>query len=415
MQQNARAARPAITAGSIPPALFAGDPADDDDAPSLFRPDELRDIHALASSLLKPEPEQRLLLALRRRLRPEVVKLLDAGMDTPELEALLEANLRALMEIWSPRADLLDSGDDPHFVAEVDDAGLAQLRFGDGDSGRAVEAGMSFIATYRTGNGREGLVGPEAIAHVVFRSGFNDGVTLVRNPLSSAGAVDPESVAEVKAFAPAAVRKDLQRAITAGDYATLVQYLRFPERNPRVQAAAGNLYWNRSWYEADVAVDEFGTSDLDADLQTSVAGLLHRYRRMGHDLRVGRADSVPLRIELELLVQPRHLRAHVVAAVRDALSNRILPDGSLGFFHPDNLSFGAAVYVSRIVAAVMAVDGVAKVCVARLERLADESRGNPDFADGLLKLGPNEIARLDNDPAVPENGLLVFAAVGGGR
>ncbi len=415
MQQNARAARPAITAGSIPPALFAGDPADDDDAPSLFRPDELRDIHALASSLLKPEPEQRLLLALRRRLRPEVVKLLDAGKDTPDLEALLEANLRGLMEIWSPRADLLDSGDDPHFVAEVDDAGLAHLRFGDGDTGRAVEAGMSFVATYRTGNGREGLVGPEAIAHVVFRSGFNDGVTLVRNPLPSAGAVDPESVAEVKAIAPAAVRKDLQRAVTAGDYATLAQYLRFPARNPRVQAAAGNLYWNRSWYEADVAVDEFGTSDLDADLQTSVAGLLHRYRRMGHDLRVGRADSVPLRIELELLVQAHHLRAHVVAAVRDALSNRALPDGRLGFFHPDNLSFGEAVYVSRIVAAVMAVDGVAKVCVARLERLADESRGNPDFADGLLKLGPNEIARLDNDPAVPENGLLVFAAVGGGR
>ena len=116
-----------------------------------------------------------------------------------------------------------------------------------------------------------------------------------------------------------------------------------------------------------------------------------------------------------ILVQAHHLRAHVVAAVRDALSSRALPDGRLGFFHPDNLSFGEAVYVSRIVAAVMAVAGVTKVCVARLERLADEPHRNPDFADGLLKLGPNEIARLDNDPAVPENGLLVFAAVGGGR
>lgn len=414
MQQNARAARPAITAASIPPAIFAADPADDD-APSLFRPEDLQNIHALASSLLKPEPEQHLLMALRRRLKPDVVKLLDAQKDTPELEALLEANLRALMETWSPRADLLGSGDDPHFVAEVDDAGLAHLRFGDGDTGRAVEAGMSFVASYRAGNGREGLVGPEAIAHIVFRSGFNDGITLVRNPLPSAGAVDPESVSEAKAFAPAAARKELQRAVTAGDYATLARYVRFPQRNPRVQAAAGNLYWNRSWYEADVAVDEFGTSELDADLETAVTGMLHRYRRMGHDLRVGRADSVPLRLEIELLVQPHHLRAHVVSAVRDALSNRALTNGSLGFFHPDNLSFGEAVYVSRIVAAIMDVDGVAKVCVARLDRLADKPGTNPDFANGLLALRPNEIARLDNDPASPENGLLVFTAVGGGR
>jgi hypothetical protein len=130
---------------------------------------------------------------------------------------------------------------------------------------------------------------------------------------------------------------------------------------------------------------------------------------------VDAADAVPLRLELDLCIQANHLRAHVLAAVRAALGNRALPGGQRGFFHPDNLTFGEAVYVSRIVAAVMAVEGVADVKVVRLERLGRRKHRNPDLPKGLLKLRPNEVARLDNDPAVPENGILVFRHVRGGR
>jgi hypothetical protein len=126
---------------------------------------------------------------------------------------------------------------------------------------------------------------------------------------------------------------------------------------------------------------------------------------MGHDLRVERAEFVPLRLELALCVKPDYLRAHVFAAVKEAIAT---------FFRPDSLRFGEGVYVSRIVAAVMAVDGVAEVNVTRLERLAQKTPGHPPD-DGILTLKPNEIARLDNDPAMPENGILSFGDVGGGR
>jgi hypothetical protein len=98
---------------------------------------------------------------------------------------------------------------------------------------------MSFIATYRTGNGRAGLVGAESIVHAVFRRNFNDGITAVRNPLPASGAVEPESVADVRVLAPASFRKDLERAVTAEDYATLAQYLRFPRRDPRPAICSG--------------------------------------------------------------------------------------------------------------------------------------------------------------------------------
>ncbi|MEA2871008.1 MAG: hypothetical protein QOH67_984, partial [Hyphomicrobiales bacterium] len=271
-----------------------------------------------------------------------------------------------------------------------------------------------FLATYRIGNGRAGLVGAEAIFHVVV-GGFSDVITGVRNPLRSTGAVDPQPMAEVKMFAPGAFRKDIERAVTAEDYATLAQYVRYPERDPHVQSASGALRWNGSWYEADVAIDALGTADLDPSLRAEIQRRLYRYRRMGHDLRVGAAGLVPLRLELDLCVKPDYLRAHVLAAARSALSNRALPGGRRGFFHPDNLTFGAAVYVSRIVAAAMGVEGVAEVEVVRLERLEHDRRANPDLAKGLLALAPGEIARLDNDPAVPENGILTFRNVRGGR
>jgi hypothetical protein len=313
--------------------------------------------------------------------------------------------------VWHPVYDLLDSGpDDAEFVAEIDDTGRAHLRFGDGDTGRAVEIGMSFTATYRTGNGRAGLVGAETIVHAVWRQNPVDNlIRRVRNPLPSAGAVDPEPVAEVKMYAPAAFRNDLQRAITAADYATLARYTRFPIRNPRVQNAAGALVWSGSWYEADVGIDEFGTATLEEVLRTSVTSSLGRYRRMGHDLRVDNARSVPLRLELDLCIKEHYLRAHVLVAVREAIQN---------FFAPDNVTFGEAVYVSRIVAAVMAVDGVKEVEVVRLERIAQRESDPPLAApssSGILRLRPNEVARLDHDPAQPENGFLTFRNVRGGR
>jgi len=216
-------------------------------------------------------------------------------------------------------------------------------------------------------------------------------------------------------FAPGAIRKELGRAITAEDYAQLAQYIRYPKRDPRVQSASGALRWAGSWYEVDVAVDAFGTSDLDPSLQASVEQGLRRYRRMGHDLRVGAAGIVPIRLELDLCVKPEYLRAHVVAAIRDALSSRSLRGGRRGFFHPDNLTFGNAVYASRIIAAIMAVDGVAEVQIVRLERLAHARHPRPRHPIELLPLGPNEIARLDNDPAMPENGILAFRRVRGGQ
>jgi hypothetical protein len=96
----------------------------------------------------------------------------------------------------------------------------------------------------------------------------------------------------------------------------------------------------------------------------------------------------------------------------DVFSNRILPGGGRGFFHPDNLTFGEGIFLSKIVATAQAVPGVECVKVTRFQRLFESA--NHEIENGVLPLRVNEVAQLDNDPNFPEHGKLEIQ-VGGGR
>ena len=377
------------------------DPAEEPVDAQTYRPY----LHQPALTFSQPLP---VAAAAREILRQEPRQALPAVRLTGRL-TLAGA---VVQNRWLAQADLLASyADDYHFAVEMDDARRAHLRFGDGELGHKPEAYTEFTATYRTGNGGAGNVGAEAITTVVQRHTLLTGVALkARNPLAAVGGTEPESVAEVKLFAPQAFRQSLQRAVIAEDYANIVMR-EFPGE---VQRAAASLRWNGSWYEVLVAVDPLArvqTAAELAELLAAITGRLYRYRRIGHDLRVAAAQYVPLDIELLVCVKAHYLRGHVKAALLNVFSNRDLPNGQRGFFHPDDLSFGEGVYLSDLVAAAQGVTGVESVVVTKLQRLFD---GNHQaIEEGILKLGPLEVARLDNDPNFPENGKLVLDVRGG--
>ncbi|MGH8905009.1 MAG: putative baseplate assembly protein [Egibacteraceae bacterium] len=347
----------------------------------------------------------------------EGLEAADAAFSGPARDALRHDPRDALPVIrlradpqeadWTARRGLLASGaKDRHFVAELDNDGVTCLRFGDGELGRAPRPGTRFLADYRIGNGTAGNVGAETIRRIVFCTNDPGAVKLVRNPLPAEGGTEPQPLAEVKLFAPGAFRHQLQRAVTADDYAALAGQL------PGLQRAAASLRWNGSWYEAEIAVDPLGGKDADDALLERVREGVFRYRRIGHDLVVEPARSVPLLLGLSVCVLPHHLRAHVNAALLDAFSNRPLRGGRRGFFHPDSLTFGDDIDVSRLVALAQSIPGVESVEVTTLQRLFEGDHG--ELTQGFLALGPLEIARLDNDPAFPENGQLQLK-IGGGR
>lgn len=316
---------------------------------------------------------------------------------------------------WQVRPDLIGSGpDDADFVVEIDNTGRASLRFGDGDLGRRPALGARFTAVYRVGIGRRGNVGAEAIAVAVTKNPLRGVKIIPRNPMPARGGQEPEPIEEVKARAPGAARADLQRAVVAEDYARIAETRPArpgDARKPRVQRAAASLRWTGSHYEVLVAIDPLGEPEADPQLLADVERLLSRYRRIGHDVRVVKARYVPLYIEMNVCLEPHALRSRVEAALLDAFGARELPGGGRGFFHPDNVTFGGGVYTSRLVSVAQAVEGVRSVEITRLERAFEGPNG--EIASGVLPLGPLEIERLDNDPANPENGVLVLHMRGG--
>jgi len=327
---------------------------------------------------------------------------IDPRSATPRI-ASLKSTLGAVTDFWTPRRDLMASAADAtDFVVEIENNGRARIRFGDDERGKRPDPDTVFVATYRIGNGVAGNVGAEAIAHIV--STANGMFTDLYNPMPAAGGVAPEDIEAARRDAPQAFRTQ-ERAVTAADYAAAA------ERLPEVQHAAATFRWTGSWYTVFLTPDRFGGGDIEARFSARLRRHLERFRMAGYDLEISTPRYVPLDVALHICVQPDYFRADVLAAVGKVLSSNVLPDGTLGFFDPDNFSFGQAVYLSRIIAAVQAVEGVDSVRVDTFQRL-----GTPNSTAlevGVIPIGALEIAQLANDPNFRERGRLTLHAGGG--
>ncbi len=156
-----------------------------------------------------------------------------------------------------------------------------------------------------------------------------------------------------------------------------------------------------------MCIRDSGSGAPTPELLDAVTQALEAYRRIGHDLVVGPARLVPLDIALTVCALPGHQHGQILAELY-----RVLGAGRGGFFHPDTQTFGEPVRLSRLVAVAAAVPGVESVQVTRLQRLFEQDRGERE--DGVLRLGPLEIATCDNNPDWPENGRLAIS-LGGAR
>ena len=300
-------------------------------------------------------------------------------------------------ERWEPVPELLNSDRfAADFVVETEEDGSARVRFGDGVLGRQPTPDVDFTATYRVGTGRAGNVGAEALRRIV----TDQPVKGVTNPLPAVGGTDPEPIEHARLYAPQAFRTQ-KRAVTEADYAA------FAEGHPEVQKAGATRRWTGSWDTIFITVDRIGGRSIDDAFEDDLRAFLDPFRLAGHDIEINGPAFVALQLDLAVCVAPGFVRSHVKAALLDAFSSAT----RRGFFHPDNFTFAQPVYVSSIVATAMGVTGVEWVDVTALHRYGELPR--TEVADGELRLGRLEIARLDNDPSRPENGRLEIAMKGG--
>jgi predicted phage baseplate assembly protein len=304
---------------------------------------------------------------------------------------------------WHPQRDLLASGPfDRNFVVETEDDAAVYLRFGDDHHGLRPNEDLEFHADYRVGNAIQGNIGFDTLAHITIA---DTSIIRVWNPLPAWGGREPESIEQVRRLAPVAFRQQ-ERAVTAEDYAAMAEHY------PGVQKAAATLRWTGSWYTVFLVIDRICGLPVDQDFEDEVRRYMEKYRMAGHDLEVEGPRFVPLEIDLLVCVAPEHFRSDVKQDLLRVFSSADLPDGRTGLFHPDRFTFGQPVYLSVIVAAAQAVDGVAGV--RRITTFQRQGKPETDArASGPLLLQRFEIARLDNDPNFPDRGVFRLELEGG--
>lgn len=320
---------------------------------------------------------------------------------------------------WMPVPNLLSSTEfDRHFVVDVDDDLRGVLRFGDGEAGERFINIPQFDVWYRVGNGRPGMIGADALTHLVLPNVIPltwPAIDHLRNPLPALGAADPETIEQVRQYAPAAFRARQFRAVTERDYRDAAMTI------AGVAGAVAGFRWTGSWYTVFVGIDPEnpghvltdarGVTRLEPVFKQRVLDGLTRYRLAGYDLEIRSARYVPLDIAIEVCVKRGFFRGDVAHAVSLELGAVRGPHDAAAFFNPANFTFAQPVYLSRIYAAVAGVEGVESARVSTFHRHGRLPAG--ELESGVLPIAPWEIARLDNSRSNMENGTLTITAGGG--
>jgi len=323
-----------------------------------------------------------------------------AGTNAQEPAAAPQA---AVVRQWHLQQDLLNSEPAaPDFVIEMEDDGRAFLRFGFGNLGQPPAPGTLFFARYRVGNGSAGNIGPDTIAHlrVPDEAGSDEAirlgvVTAVRNPLPARSGLDAETLDEARLYAPEAFRHQ-ERCVTPDDYAERTGHY------PSVDQARAVIRQVGAWRTAFIYVRRSDSAPLAPTFCDRLRAYLEPYRYMGTEIEIAEPYYVALRVALRVFlkagVQPTVARAELARVFGDTT----LDDGSPAFFAPANFHFGESVYQSRVIAAAMAVPGVAWVEATEFCRA--------DAAGVVLEeiaMGPLEIAELGSQSGRAHGVLLL--------
>jgi predicted phage baseplate assembly protein len=258
----------------------------------------------------------------------------------------------------------------------------------------------AFTAGYRIGNGLAGNVGAESLINFAGDPGIQSCI----NPIAAAGGVDPETTDQIRRRAPQAFLTQ-ERAVTMADYATVT------ETNAQVEDAAAESRWTGSWYTVFIAAKPRNGSNLSASLNKTLTQYVNRYRLAGQDIKIEGPDYVPLEIELTICVDPAYFQAKVRTALLQVLGSGTQPNGQPALFAPGSFKFGQTVYLSPIYAAARLVAGVKTVTATVFQRQGVATLAY--LQTGEIPMGPFQVARMDNDPSLPNHGQLTLVLLGG--
>ena len=290
---------------------------------------------------------------------------------------------------------------DTHYQVVDLDNGQNRVLFGENINGRRPPKYAHIEMNYLVGLGQAGNVA----AHTLTRlpAGI-PGIVNVFNPLPASGGRDAETEAHGKMWGPKNIRRQ-ERAVTPEDYAREAMAV------AGVSRAIARFVWTGSWVTVRVTLDPQGEETLGAEVKKQVYDHLMTRKMAGYDIQIWPAVYVPLDISIRCCLEQLAFRDQVFRDLKSALGSGTGSDGSQGFFHPDNWSFGQSVTLAGLYAAVARVKGVECAEVLTFKRLFRQQ--GPELSQGLIPMQWDEIARMEDDPSFPEHGRLALELVGG--
>jgi len=209
----------------------------------------------------------------------------------------------------------------------------------------------------------------------------------------------------VQQLAPEQFRYLTYRAVLPADYADAAERLSW------VQRAGAVFRWTGSWTTAFVTPDPKGAFSMTPAQLTELENQIDRFRQAGRPAFVLNPIYATLDLQITICVQPTSYRGDVEAAVLIALFGSKGFRPKIGFFSPDNFTFGTALERSELEAAIQNVPGVHAV-----EEILIRRRGYFDwrpFSELTFGVAEDEVIRVQNDPFLPERGSVTLYLEGG--
>lgn len=244
---------------------------------------------------------------------------------------------------WTEVEDLAAAGptDEVYKLRQAED-GSTDVVFGDGEMGRRLPSGRdNILAAYRFGAG--GLAPPARSITQLAKP--VKGILGVTNPLAAGGGSDAEDPDDLRENAP-------QIALLLGRIVSLDDVQAVSASFPGVTAARAEWRWSGARQTAVIQVDCIAE-------ETTLIALREKIRNLsepGLQVTVEKAEAAAVALSLAIEIDPKFREEDVLSAVRDRLMN-----AESGLLAAANIGIGAALFRSRIFAAVLAVPGTVAV------------------------------------------------------
>ncbi len=282
--------------------------------------------------------------------------------------------LRVNNALWEEKKSLYDlDARSQNYIVRIDDDAKATVIFGDGKSGARLPSGTeNIVATYRSGTGNEGEVGPGSLTLL---QTMPPGIKAVTNPLPASGAKDPEKLEMARTNAPTTV-------LTVDRIVSLRDFEYFARTFGGIGKASAVALRDREKHFVHITVAGENGKTVDSDLKTNLVNGIRASCDPMQQVEVGDFILSTFSVQAKILVDTRYLFEDVKKEVERAL---------LDIFTFEKREFGQEVSSAEV---LKVIHNVKTVVAANLLLLKDTETALP--ADQPLAILTANKAHLKN-------------------